>query len=225
LTNSEKNNKKRTRQDNIVSKLARRPVEFCAKHNITPDLISYLGFLSSLAAAFFLAIGTIHNIWLAWLPPTFFIISGILDVLDGSVARKNGLDSKSGAFLDSNLDRLSDAMIILGLIYGGLIDYLLGFIILFLSIMISYVRSKAENEGVIMKGIGIMERAERILFLWVALIFECWIYYLSNAYTGSPFTLFFPIIMIIYMFLLIVTILQRVCFTFRSLGKVDKNEM
>ena len=225
MSSSEEKNKKRSRQNNIVLKLARRPVEFCARHNITPNQISYLGFLSSFIAAFFLAIGTIHNIYLAWLSPTFFIISGILDVLDGSVARKNGLDSKSGAFLDSNLDRLSDALIILGLIYGGLLDYLLGFIILFLSIMISYVRSKAENEGVQMKGVGIMERAERILFIWFALIIECWIYYLSGVLTGSHFTLFFPSMMIVYTLLLIVTILQRIIFTFKSLGKEDKNEM
>ena len=222
MSSSEKKNKKRTRQNNIVLKLSRRPVEFCTRHNITPNRISYLGFLSSLIAAFFLAIRTTHNIYFAWLSPTFFIISGILDVLDGSVARKNGLDSKSGAFLDSNLDRLSDAIIILGLIYGGLIDYLLGFIILFLSIMISYVRSKAENEGVQMKGVGIMERAERILFIWFALILECWIYYLSGVLTGSNFTLFFPSIMIIFTLLLIVTILQRIIFTFKSLDKEEK---
>ncbi len=225
MSSSEKKNKKRTRQNNIVLKLARRPVEFCARHNITPNRISYIGFLSSLIAAFFLAIGTIHNIYFAWLAPVFIIISGILDVLDGSVARKNGLDSQSGAFLDSNLDRLSDAMIILGLIYGGLLNYFLGFILLFFSIMISYVRSKAENEGVQMKGIGIMERAERILFIWFGLILECWIYYLSGVLTGNHFTLFFPSIMIVYSFLLIVTVLQRFIFTFKSLGEVGKNKM
>ena len=188
-------------------------------------MLSYIGFLSSLVATFFLGIGTIHNIWLAWLPPMFIIISGILDVLDGSVARKNGLDSKAGAFLDSNLDRLSDAAIILGLIYGGLINYFLGFIILFLSIMISYVRSKAENEGVDTTGVGLMERGERVLFLWIALIVECWIYYLTGIFIGIPFTLFFPSVILVYIFLLLITLMQRISFTFKKLSILEKNDM
>ncbi len=215
------NNHKRTRQSEIVKKLTRYPVEFLANQNIKPNTLSYIGFISSLVAAFFLSIGTIHNIWLAWLPPTFMIISGIFDVFDGSVARKIGLDSKAGAFLDSNLDRISDALIILGLIYGGLINYLVGFIMLFLSIMISYVRSRAENDGIDMKGVGIMERGERILFLWCALIFECWIYYLTGLYFGVSFTLFFPILMLLYIFLLFATFVQRIHFTFNKFSKME----
>ncbi|MFX1275439.1 MAG: CDP-alcohol phosphatidyltransferase family protein [Promethearchaeota archaeon] len=225
MSNSENNNKKRSRQITIVENLTRRPVEFLVNHNITPNILSYLGFLNSLLAAFFLGIGTLHNIWFGWLSPAFLIISGILDVLDGSVARKNGIDSKAGAFLDSNLDRLSDAVIIIGLIYGELLDFLLGFIILFLSIMISYIRSRAENEGVDMKGVGIMERGERILFLWFAIIFECWIYNFSALFTGIPFTLFFPTLILIYTFLLILTLGQRFIFTFKKLSKTEENNI
>ena len=53
--------------------------------------------------------------------------------------------------IDSNLDRLSDAVIILGLIYGGFVHFLLGYVIMFLIIMISYIRARAENEVINLK--------------------------------------------------------------------------
>jgi len=141
-------------------------------------------------------------------------------VFDGEVARRTGNISKSGAFLDSNLDRLSDAIIVLGLIMGGYFNYVIGFIILFLIIMISYIRARAENEGIDMKGVGLMERAERLIVLWFAFIAEFWIFFLSNLFYGAPFELFFPIFTIIFTGLLILTIAQRLIFSFKELSKI-----
>ena len=84
------------------------------------------------------------------------------------VARKTGQTSKFGGFLDSTLDRISDSVIVLGLIWSGemiwpwdfKINCLIGFISMGTMLLISYTRSRAEIEGVIMKGIGFMERAE-----------------------------------------------------------------
>jgi len=222
LSNSEELTKKRERQNNILERIVDRPVGYLIEHNVTPNFLSFMGFLCSLVAAFFLAIGTTHYpVWLAWPAPFFLIISGILDIFDGEVARRTGTESKAGAFLDSNLDRLSDAAIILGLIYGGLVDYILGFLMLFLFLMISYIRSRAENEGVNMKGVGLMERAERILILFIALIAESWVCFLTRFSTGTHFTLFFPIVMIFYTGLLIFTIGQRLTFTFKNLSSTE----
>ena len=152
--------------------------------------------------------------------------AGAFDAFDGEVARKTGNISKSGAFLDSNLDRLSDAAIVLGLIIGGYFNYVIGFVILFLIIMISYIRARAENEGIDMKGVGFMERAERLIIFWFAFIFEFWIYFLSNLFYGAPFTLFFPIFTLIFTGLLVLTVIQRLLFSFKSLRKIetlDKN--
>ena len=104
--------------------------------------------------------------------------------------------TKTGAFLDSNLDRLSDAILILGLIYSGFVNFIFGYILMFLIIMISYIRARSENEGVDMKGIGIMERAERVIILMIALNVETWIYYFSGLNSGTPWITFNPFIIL-----------------------------
>jgi hypothetical protein len=97
--------------------------------------------------------------------------------------------------------------------------------------MISYTRSRAENEGVNMKGVGFMERAERILFLLFTLLFEMWFYFLTLYFLGAPILIFIPFItgmpvtpifliaIIIYTLALFFTVAQRIVFTFNSLNK------
>ena len=162
---------KRARQREFSNRFIDHPVEFLIKHNIAPHKISYIGFIFTLTASLIIAVyGLYFSIWFSWVIPAIIGIAGAMDLFDGEVARRTNNETQAGAFLDSNLDRLSDAIFILGLIYGGLVSYLLGYLILFLVIMISYIRSRAENEGVNMKGVGFMERAERILFLLFALL-------------------------------------------------------
>jgi len=220
---------KRERQRETLEKFIDGPVDFLIRHNINPNLLSYIGFLCSLLAAFFIAIGATHfPVWLAWPAPFLIFWSGVFDVFDGEVARRTGEETQAGAFLDSNLDRLSDAALILGMIYGNLIDFLLGFIILFLIIMISYTRSRAENEGVDMKGVGIMERAERLVYTMFILSFENWIYFLSIIFIKNLVLLFlaeyfFLFFILVFTGLLFLTLVQRVVFTFKDLRKSEVN--
>ncbi|MFW9782493.1 MAG: CDP-alcohol phosphatidyltransferase family protein [Candidatus Heimdallarchaeota archaeon] len=226
--------KKRTRQKQISDRFITRPVDFLVKHNITPNIISYIGFIFSSVASFLIALcGLYFSIWLSWIIPAIMGIAGAMDLFDGEVARRTGNETQSGAFLDSNLDRLSDAIFVICIIYGGLVNFLLGYVILFLVLMISYTRSRAENEGVNMKGIGFMERAERLLFLIFALIAELIFYFASSLILDEPFTIFIPFItripvtpiflisIILYTFTLLYTLLQRVSHTFRRLKKLD----
>lgn len=233
LSDLEHLNKKREKQKRLLNKFIDTPVNFFIKHNFTPNILSYLGFICSLCAAFLIAIGILHHFWLGWLVPFFIALAGCFDIFDGELARKTGKMTKTGAFLDSNLDRLSDAILILGLIYSGFLNFLLGYIIMFLIIMISYIRARAENEGIDMKGVGFMERAERLIILMIALNIETWVYYFSNLISGTPWTVFNPLITSIpvtwffilfilgFAILLIVTIVQRLVFCFKSLSKVD----
>jgi phosphatidylglycerophosphate synthase len=227
---------KRTRQREISIRYIQRPVEFLIKHNFTPNKISFIGFILSLIGSFLIAIGWIYaSLWFSWIIPVFIGLAGTFDLLDGEVARRTGNETPAGAYLDSNLDRLSDALLVLGLIYGGLTNYLLGYIILFLMIMISYTRSRAENEGVNMKGIGFMERAERILFLLFTIIIELIFYFSTQLIFGKPITVFIPFItrvpvtpifliaIIIFVLTLIYTIIQRLSFTFKNLKKINEN--
>lgn len=232
--NEIEDNKKRTRQKEFSNRYIQRPVQFLIKHNFTPNKISYIGFLCTLAGSLIIAIwGLYFSIWLSWIIPFVLGIAGAFDLFDGEVARRTGNETQAGAFLDSNLDRLSDAILIIGLIYGGLLDYTLGYIVLFLVIMISYIRSRAENEGINMRGIGFMERAERILFLLFAIIIELIFYFVTLLVLNKPLTVFVPFItrvpvtpiflfsMIIFTVTLLYTVLQRLNFSFKTLKNTN----
>jgi len=222
LSKIEQANIKRNNQRRFLDKFVDVPVKMLIKYGFTPNILSFGGFFCSIAVAFLLSIGGLHFPFpIAWIVPFFMFWAGAFDVFDGEIARRTESISKSGAFIDSNLDRLSDATVLIGLILGNYIHYVLGFILLFLVIMISYIRARAENEGIDMKGVGLMERAERLIILWFAFIAEFWIFFLSNLIYGTPLTIFFPIFIIIFTGLLILTIVQRLIFSFKSLSKIE----
>jgi len=93
------------------------------------------------------------------------LVSGFFDVVDGSVARVTKQTSKKGAFLDSSFDKISEVVIFAGIAFGGLADPFWCLVALGVSILVSYTRARAESLGVELKGIGIGERAERMLIL------------------------------------------------------------
>ncbi|HEY9398542.1 MAG TPA: CDP-alcohol phosphatidyltransferase family protein [Nitrososphaeraceae archaeon] len=93
------------------------------------------------------------------------LISGFFDLVDGSVARVLKRSTAKGEFLDSNFDKISEALIFIAIAIGGLSNPVIAMIALSLSILVSYLRAKAESLGIELKGIGIGERAERLLIL------------------------------------------------------------
>ena len=95
------------------------------------------------------------------------LISGFFDIVDGSVARVMKKTTTRGAFLDSNFDKVSEALIFIGIAIGGLSNPILAMIALSTSILVSYLRARAESLDIELKGIGIGERAERLLILAV----------------------------------------------------------
>jgi len=217
----EHTNDKRSNQRRIIGNVIDLPVEFLIKHKFSPTALSYIGFLCSASVAFLLSIGGLHfPFYIAWMVPFILFWAGAFDIFDGEVARRTNSNSKAGAFLDSNLDRLSDSVLIIGLILGNFLHYVLGYVLLFLVIMISYIRARAENEGIDMKGVGFMERAERLVILWLAFMVEWWIYTIGMI-LGTPFTWFFPIFILFFTGLLILTIVQRLNFSFKALNKLD----
>ncbi len=93
------------------------------------------------------------------------LVSGFFDVVDGAVARATQRATKKGAFLDSTFDKIAEVAIFAGIAFGGLANPLLVTVTLGLSLIVSYTRARAESLGVELKGIGIGERAERMLIL------------------------------------------------------------
>jgi len=103
-------------------------------------------------------------------------LAGMFDMLDGSLARATAQSSKFGAFLDSTLDRYSESFTFLALVYYYLshtqpIGYepVLIFLILVGSLMVSYIRARAEALNIECKA-GMLQRPERVLLLIAGLV-------------------------------------------------------
>jgi len=133
---------------------------------LTPNHVSYGGLLISMLAG-------LSFIYSAILGGLFTLLTGLLDTLDGSLARATGQSKKFGAFLDSVLDRYTELMIYLGIWFYFYLNNaqnhysLLIILILFGSLMVSYTRARAEGLGERCLG-GTFQRGERIVLLGVA---------------------------------------------------------
>ncbi len=130
---------------------------------LLPNHITYAGLLTSMLA------GLCFIDW-PFLGGLFTLLTGLLDTLDGSLARATGQSKKFGAFLDSVLDRYTELMIYLGIwfhFYRQTHYLLLILLILFGSLMVSYTRARAEGLGERCL-VGVFQRGERIILLGVA---------------------------------------------------------
>lgn len=92
------------------------------------------------------------------------LLSGFFDVIDGAVARNHSRQTIFGGILDSTADRFADAFIIIGIIAGGYVNWIWGILALHAAFSVSYVRARAEVDGV-QCDVGIAERAERLVIL------------------------------------------------------------
>ena len=93
------------------------------------------------------------------------LISGFFDIVDGQVARFTKTTSQKGAFLDSIFDKIAEVAIFLGILIGNYAEPYLVFLAITLSLLVSYTRARAESVGIKLQGIGIGERAERLLVI------------------------------------------------------------
>ncbi len=115
---------------------------------LTPNKLSIIGFGLALITA-----GILGSGWLVW-GGLAMVFAAFFDTLDGAVARNTGQTSKFGAFLDSTLDRYSEAVVFLGLAYhysastNTRTELILVFVSIVGSLMVSYTRARAEAIGV-----------------------------------------------------------------------------
>ena len=93
------------------------------------------------------------------------LVSGFFDIVDGQVARYTNKITKSGGFLDSVFDKIAEVAIFFGILIGGHAEPYLVFIAITLSLLVSYTRAKADAAQIKLQGIGIGERAERLLVI------------------------------------------------------------
>ena len=171
---------------------------------LTPNLVTIIGLLIAGVAAYLIGVG----LW--WAGGLVALFAGIFDMFDGALARNTGRASDFGALLDSTIDRVSEAVVLLGVLayyltsdndWGAMLVYaaLVG------SIMVSYMRARSEGLGIECK-VGVMQRPERVALTGLGLIVAHWI----------------PVVMLIVLgviaALTTVTAIHRLVHTWRMLG-------
>ncbi len=139
-----------------------------ARLGVQPNLLSLIGFFAASAAGAVVAAGYISQGGL------LFLLSGPFDALDGSLARIAGLESRFGAFLDSFIDRYSEAAVLFGILcwstfHDRHILVLVTFLTMIGSLMVSYARARAEGLKISCK-VGLFTRLERFIVLTLTLI-------------------------------------------------------
>jgi archaetidylinositol phosphate synthase len=169
------------------------------KMHVNPNILTIIGLLVSVLSAYMFATG---NLLIGGL---LIGLSGFVDMLDGAVARNQSSNTPFGAVLDSASDRFSDAFILIGIIYGGFVNWLIGILALQASLTVSYVRARAESEG-IKCNVGVAERAERLVIL------------MAGAFLGYLFNpIFMGLAVALVMILSYITVLQRIYHTWKEL--------
>jgi archaetidylinositol phosphate synthase len=93
------------------------------------------------------------------------LVSGFFDIIDGQVARVTGKTSKKGSYLDSMFDKIAETAIFLGILVGGYAEPYLVLLAITLSLLVSYARAKSDALNIKLQGVGIGERAERLLVI------------------------------------------------------------
>ena len=135
------------------------------------------------------------------------LISGFFDIVDGQVARVTKKTSKKGSFLDSVSDKIAEVSIFLGILIGGYAEPFLVLLAISLSLLVSYSRARAESLGVKLQGIGIGERAERLLVIAIIGI-------IGGLLQSIEFMEYAVIIVII---IAVITLIQRIIVTSKEL--------
>jgi CDP-diacylglycerol---glycerol-3-phosphate 3-phosphatidyltransferase len=157
-----------TARKTLAGRVALPIVRLLSQTPLTPNAVTWTGFAITLVAAllivleYFLAAGIL------------VIVAGVFDMLDGALARLTGRVTKFGAILDSTLDRLSEAALLLALLAVFVTDgrvamsLLVGFALLG-SLLVSYIRARMEGLGIEGRA-GIFTRPERVAVMALGLL-------------------------------------------------------
>ncbi len=194
-----KKNNLRSTTDKILEPLCR----LLARLGVSPNLVSFAGVLVTL-------IVPIDILQEKWVPAGWWLLgAGFFDVLDGALARQTGAKSLFGAFWDSTLDRVSEAVVFAGFImyYGQhqmTRELWLAFSVLTLSFLVPYTRARAEGLGIPCE-VGILPRPGRVILL-------------ALGFFTAQITFFLALVGI----LSLITVFQRVFWVWQKTNKPVK---
>jgi len=171
-------------------------VKVLIKLGLTPNAVTSIGFVLNVGVAVIFIIGAEEGnrgdlTYIGW-AGGLILFAGLFDMLDGQVARLGNMKSTFGALYDSVLDRYSELIMYLGICYylvghHYFLSSIFAFVALMGSMMVSYVRARAEGLGVECKG-GLMQRPERVVTIGLCAIL-CGV---ASTYIGGNYKLYVP---------------------------------
>lgn len=171
-------------------------VKVFIKTGLTPNIVTSIGFVLNVGVAVIFILGAEEGnrgdlTYVGW-AGALILFAGLFDMLDGQVARLGNMKSTFGALYDSVLDRYSELVMFLGICYylvghHYFLSSIFAFIALIGSMMVSYVRARAEGLGIEIKG-GLMQRPERVITIGLCAVL-CGV---ASLYIGGDYKLFVP---------------------------------
>jgi len=188
------------------NKIIRLIVRGLALSRIHPNVLTFLGLVINIAAAYLLAVGQFR--WAGGV----IIGAGLFDMVDGRVARETNRVTRFGGFFDSVLDRYSDLALLMGLLvwYGSInrpFYVVLTALAMTACVMVSYTRARAENSIPTCK-VGFMERPERVVLMII----------------GALFSRMAPVVWVIAV-LGNLTVVHRMIFTWQEAKRLEEAQM
>lgn len=216
----------------VIYKILNPFINLLIKLRITPNIITSVGLgLNILATVIFILGAEKANrtdmSYVGWGGFTI-LIAGLFDMIDGRLARLGNMSSKFGAFYDSVIDRYSELIMFLGICYYLIAHHfflssLFGFIALIGSMMVSYIRARAEGIG-IECSVGVMQRPARVVTIGMSAML-CGIFYLFMSNVSfkidNPHIVLFENISIFTIPLTAVSVLSNIT-AFKRLNHVKK---
>ena len=161
----------------IVYKIINPFITLLVKLGVTPNVVTITGFAINIGAAVIFILGADQPrgdlSYVGW-GGVVILFAGLFDMIDGRLARIGKMESSFGALFDSVLDRYSELVMFLGICYylvaqNYFLSSLFAFVAMIGSLMVSYVRARAEGLGIECKS-GLMQRPERILLVGISAI-------------------------------------------------------
>lgn len=179
------------------------------KIGITPNFITTTGLILNVVAAAVFMRGGYHGergdfSYVGW-GGFIILFAGLFDMIDGRLARVGNMSSTYGALYDSVLDRYSEMITLFGICYylilqGFFFSSMFAFVALIGSMMVSYVRARAEGLGIECK-VGFMQRPERVILIGAGgMLCGIFYYFWGNVVVTSsflPFPIFEPVLILV----------------------------
>ncbi|NTU72739.1 CDP-alcohol phosphatidyltransferase family protein [Candidatus Roizmanbacteria bacterium] len=175
--------------------------------NVNPNYITLMGMIFPIL--FFICI-----LYKLYIPALFVFIFNSVDMLDGMVARSHNKVTPFGGFLDSTIDRFSDYVVLIAFSFGALVPWIIVAPLVLLTYLISYIRSRTElaAQGKLVADVGIIERTERLFFVFIALLL--YVMFPSLRFVNLNII---SLTFIILILLSAVTVFQRIYFAYKRL--------